>query len=358
MDARIDITLREADQVKPRPPGTELGFGQYFTDHMFLLDFEVERGWHSPRIVPHGPIALDPAASALQYAQEIFEGFKAIRGVDGTVRLFRPDRHGARLLQSARRLCMPELPTDLLLKAVIELVRVDRDWIPTAPNTALYLRPTMIGTEAFLGVRPSRTFTFYIIASPVGSYYEGGFTPVSIWVEEACVRAARGGLGAAKTGANYAASLYAAEQARAHGYAQVLWLDAAEHRYLEEVGTMNLFVQIGDVFLTPPLEGSILDGVTRNSIITLLREWRYEVVERPIAIDEIRRAHAEGRLREVFGCGTAAVISPVGELGYKDQRLVINDKKPGAVAQRLFHELTGIQRGTIPDRHDWLVPVA
>lgn len=353
----IDIAIRAASQTKPRPPSTELGFGQYFTDHMFLMEYDVGRGWHGPRIVPHGPIALDPAASALQYAQEIFEGFKALRGQDGKIRLFRPDRHAARMVQSARRLCMPELPPELLLKAVNELVRIDRDWVPTAPNTALYLRPTMIGTEGFLGVRPSRSFTFYIIASPVGSYYEGGFTPVSIWIEEVCVRAARGGLGAAKTGANYAASLYAAEQAKARGYAQVLWLDAAEHRYLEEVGTMNLFVQLGDTFITPPLEGSILDGVTRSSILTLLREWRHEVVERPVAIDELRRAHAEGRLREVFGCGTAAVISPVGELGYKEQRLIINDKKPGPVSQRLFDELTGIQRGAVADRHGWLVPV-
>ncbi|HMG55568.1 MAG TPA: branched-chain amino acid aminotransferase [Kofleriaceae bacterium] len=354
----IDIAIRTAGQAKLRPPSNELGFGQYFTDHMFVMEFEPERGWHDPRIIPYGPISLDPASSALQYAQEIFEGFKAIRGVDGKIRLFRPDRHAARLCQSAKRLCMPDVASDVLLDAVTALVRLEQDWVPSAPSTALYLRPTMIGTEGFLGVRPSRTYTFYIIASPVGSYYEGGFTPVSIWIEEACVRAARGGLGAAKTGANYAASLYAAEQARAHGYAQVVWLDAAEHKYLEEVGTMNMFVQIGDAFITPPLEGSILDGVTRNSIIALLHDWNCEVIERPVSVDEIRRAHADGKLREVFGCGTAAVISPVGELGYKDQKLVINDNKPGAMAQRLFDELTGIQRGSVPDRHGWLVTVA
>lgn len=352
----IDIAIRKTDQPKPRPWGKELGFGQYFSDHMFLIDWD-GREWHSPRIVPYGPLPLDPAASVLQYAQTVFEGLKALRGQDGKVRLFRPDRHAARLRQSTQRLCMPELPTELLLDAVTQLVRLESDWVPTAPNSALYLRPTMIGTEGFLGVRPSRTYTFYIIASPVGSYYEGGFKPVNIWVEEACVRAAPGGLGAAKTGANYAASLFAAEQAKKYGYAQVLWLDAAEHKYLEEVGTMNLFVQIGDAFITPPIEGSILDGVTRNSILTLLREWGHEVVERPVSIDEIRSAFSEGCLKEVFGCGTGAVIAPVGELRYREHRMVIHDHQPGPVAVRLFDELTGIQRGAIADRHGWLFPV-
>jgi branched-chain amino acid aminotransferase len=350
----IEIAVRRTEQSKPRPPSTDLGFGQYFTDHMFLMDFEAGRGWHSPRIVPYAPLSIDPAASVLQYAQGLFDGFKAIRGQDGKIRLFRPDRHCARMTHGATRMSMPMLQPDVMLQAVMEFVRVEQDWVPSAPNTALYLRPTLIGTEAFLGVRPSRAYTFYIIASAVGAYYAEGFNPVSIWIEEDNVRAARGGLGAVKAGANYAASLYAAERARAKGYAQVLWTDAAEHKYLEEVGTMNLFVQIGDTFLTPPLEGSILDGVTRNSIITLLREWKYEVVERPIAVDEIVRAHGEGRLKDVFGCGTAAVISPVGELGYKDKKMVINDRQPGAMSQRLLQELTGLQQGRIPDHRGWL----
>lgn len=353
----IEIAIHRTGQRKPRPASTDLGFGQHFTDHMFLMDFEAGRGWHSPRLVPYAPLAIDPAASALQYGQAMFDGFKAIRGQDGKIRLFRPDRHCQRMAHGAGRMCMSAVSPDVMLQAVVELVRLDQDWVPSAPNTALYLRPTLIGTEPFLGVRPSRTFTFFIIASPVGAYYAEGFDPVSIWIEEECVRAARGGLGAVKAGANYAASLYAAERARAKGYAQVLWLDAAEHRYLEEVGTMNLFVAIGDALITPPLEGSILEGVTRNSILTLLREWKYEVIERPIAVDEIERAHTEGRLKEVFGCGTAAVISPVGELGYKDRRWIINDRKPGAMSQRLFHELTGIQQGRIPDHRGWLVAV-
>jgi branched-chain amino acid aminotransferase len=352
-----DIAIRRTSQSKPRPLSGNLGFGQYFTDHMFLAEFDAGRGWHNPRVEPYGPLSIDPAASVLQYAQEMFDGFKAIRGQDDKIRLFRPDRHCERMSLGAERMCMPAIPVELMQQAVHELVRVDRDWVPTAPNSALYLRPTLIGTEAFLGVRPSRTYTFFIIASPVGAYYSEGFNPVSIWIEEECVRAARGGLGAVKAGANYAASLYAAVRAKAKGYAQVLWLDAAEHKYLEEVGTMNLFVEIDGTFITPPLEGSILDGVTRRSIMTLLREWKREVIERPISVDEIERAHGEGRLQEVFGTGTAAVISPVGELGYQSKRLVINDKRPGEMAQRLFHELTGIQQGRIADRHGWMVEV-
>lgn len=353
----MDITIRRAEHSKPRPATANLGFGQYFTDHMFVMEHEVDRGWHSARIQPYGPLAIDPASSALQYAQSMFEGFKAIRSHDGKLNLFRPDRHIERMAQGVVRMCMPMVPADLLLQAVKELVRIEHDWVPSAPTTALYLRPTLIGTEGFLGVRPSRRYTFFIIASPVGAYYEQGFNPVSIWIEEECVRAARGGLGAVKAGANYAASLYAAERARTQGYAQVLWLDAAEHRYLEEVGTMNVFVQIGDAFYTPPLEGSLLAGVTRSSILTLLREWKCEVVERRISVDELEQAHGEGRLKEVFGCGTAAVISPVGELGYRNKRLVINDRRPGPVAQKLFETLTGIQQGRIPDTRGWLVPV-
>lgn len=352
-----DIVIRRTTRSKPRPPESELSFGKYFTDHMFLMDYEAGSGWRDPRIVPYEPLSIDPAASVLQYSQGLFEGLKAIRGQDGKIRLFRPDRHVKRLTQGVVRMCMPEVPPDTMLKAVVELVRLDKDWVPSAPNTALYLRPTLIGTEPFLGVRPSRSHTFFIIASPVGTYYAEGLNPVSIWIEEECVRAARGGLGAVKAGANYAASLYAAERAKERGYAQVLWLDAAEHKYIEEVGTMNLFVEIDGVFITPPLEGSILDGVTRNSIMTLLREWNREVVERPIAVDEIAQAHAQGRLTEVFGCGTGVVISPVGELGYRDKRMVINGKKPGPMSQRVFDEITGIQQGRIPDTRGWLVPV-
>jgi branched-chain amino acid aminotransferase len=353
----IDIAVHRTAQAKVRPPSEGLRFGQHFSDHMFLMDYEVGKGWHSPRLVPYGPLSIDPAACALQYAQTLFDGFKAIRGEDGQIRLFRPQRHCARMAQGAQQMCMPELPEDLMLRGIVELVKLDRDWVPSGPNTALYLRSTIIGTEAFLGVRPSRTYTFFLIASPVGAYYAEGFNPVSIWIEEECVRAARGGLGAVKAGANYAASMFAAERAKKNDYAQVLWLDAAEHKYLEEVGTMNLFVAIDGVYITPPLEGSILEGVTRNSIITLLREWNCEVVERRISVDEVERAHEEGRLGEVFGCGTAAVISPVGELGRRGKRMIIGDRKPGAMSQRLLDELTGIQQGRVADRHGWLLPV-
>lgn len=354
----IEIAIHPTAKRKPRPASNApLGFGQLFTDHMFVADYEEGRGWHSARVIPYGPLAIDPAASVLQYAQELFEGFKAIRGVDGKLRVFRPDRHCARLARSSERMCMPVVPQDLVVEAVKELVKIDKDWVPDAPNTALYLRPTLIGTEPFLGVRPSRTYTFFIIASPVGAYYAEGFNPVKIWIETECVRAARGGLGAAKAGANYAASLYAAERAKANGYSQVLWLDAAEHKYLEEVGTMNLFVQIDGAFVTPPLEGSILDGVTRASIITLLRDWGHDVQERRVSVDEVLRAHSERKLGEIFGCGTAAVVSPVGELGYKGERMAVNDGKPGELTQKLFHELTGIQQGRVPDTRGWLLEI-
>jgi branched-chain amino acid aminotransferase len=353
----IEIPIHRTTTPKPRPPSTKLGFGQYFSDHMFLLDYEAGRGWHSPRIVPYGPLSLDPAASALQYAQGLFDGLKAFRSQDGKIRINRAERHCQRLAGGVARMCMPEVPVDLLMRGLFELVRVDRDWVPSEPDTSLYLRPTIIGTEPFLGVRPSRAFTLFVIASPVGAYYEEGFDPVSIWIESECVRAARGGLGAVKAGANYAASLYAAERAKKNGYSQVLWLDAAEHKYLEEVGTMNLFVEIGGVFITPPLEGSILEGVTRNSIITLLREWGQTVLERPVSVDEIAAAHAQGKLGEVFGCGTGAVISPVGELGFAEKRIAIHGGTAGPMSKRLFEELGGIQQGKIPDRHGWMTPI-
>jgi branched-chain amino acid aminotransferase len=354
----MDIAIRKVEHGKARPVTTALGFGKYFTDHMFVAEYEAGLGWRNARIEPYGPLAIDPAASALQYAQALFDGLKAIRARDGKINLFRPDRHYERMAQGCARMCMPAMPAAMMHRAVQELVKLDQAWVPAEPATALYLRPTMIGTEAFLGVRPSRTYTFFLIASPVGAYYDEGFDPVSIWVEDECVRAARGGLGAVKAGANYAASLFAGERAKAAGFAQVLWLDAAEHKYLEEVGTMNVFVRIGDTIATPPLTGSLLEGVTRNSIIALLREWKYDVAERPISVDELERAHRDGQLKEVFGSGTGAVISPVGELGHKTKRWVINDRQPGPLSRQLFDTLIGIQQGRIADTRGWLVPVA
>jgi branched-chain amino acid aminotransferase len=348
------FALKISTSRKPRPNDAELVFGRTFTDHMAMVDYEVERGWFDPRVVPYGPLTLDPAAAVLHYGQELFDGLKAFRGVDGKVRVFRLDRHAKRMHDGAARLCMPSIDEAFVRESVLALVRADREWVPASPQTSLYIRPAMIATEPFLGVRPSRRYLYFVIASPVGGYGGEVFSPVRIWVEDKYVRAAVGGLGAVKSGANYVASLLAAEEAKARGYAQVLWTDAANHRYLEEVGTMNLVVRIGDEFVTPPLGGSILTGVTRDSIITLLRDWGMPVTERPIAMDELLAAHRNGALREVFGCGTAAVITPVGELGWRGEKLVINGGQAGEMARRLYDAVTDIQYGRTADKHGWM----
>jgi branched-chain amino acid aminotransferase len=291
----------------------------------------------------------------LHYAQEMFDGLKAFRGADGRVRFFRLDRHCRRLHDGADRLCIPPIDEALAREALIALVRADRDWVPSAAGTSLYLRPTIIATEPFLGVRPAKRYLFFVIASPVGAYSGAEtFTPARILVEDKYVRAALGGLGGVKAGANYIASLKAAEDAKARGFAQVLWTDAVDHTYLEEVGTMNLVVRIGDEFVTPPLGGSILGGVTRDSVLTLLREWGFVANERPIGMEELLRAHRAGTLREIFGCGTAAVITPVGALGWKGEDIVINDGRPGEASRRLFDAITDIQYGRAADSHGWM----
>jgi branched-chain amino acid aminotransferase len=349
------FSLKVSTARKPRPKDSELGFGKVFTDHMALVDYESERGWFDPRVVPYGPLSLDPAAAVLHYAQEMFDGLKAFRGADGRVRFFRLDRHCRRLHDGADRLCIPPIDEALAREALIALVRADRDWVPSSAGTALYLRPTIIATEPFLGVRPAKRFLFFVIASPVGSYSGGEtFTPARILVEDKYVRSAQGGLGGVKAGANYIASLKAAEDAKARGFAQVLWTDAVDHTYLEEVGTMNLVVRIGDEFVTPPLGGSILGGVTRDSVLTLLREWGFVANERPIGMEELLRAHRAGTLREIFGCGTAAVITPVGALGWKGEDIVINDGRPGEASRRLFDAITDIQYGRAADSHGWM----
>ncbi len=293
----------------------------------------------------------------LHYAQEVFDGMKAFRDRSGRVRLFRPDRHAARLHSSAERLCIPPLDADEVQRGIAALVDVDRDWVPSAIGTALYIRPNVIATEAYLGVRPSRSFLYYIILAPVGGLY-GSVRPVRILVEDQFVRAVEGGVGAAKTAGNYAASLYAAEQAKKAGYDQVLWLDGVQRQYIDEVGTMNIMFRFGDEVVTPPLSGTILPGITRDSIITLLRDWGMPVSERPVSIDEVLAAAADGSLREVWGTGTAAVVSPVGELGYRGHAIVINDGRTGELTQRLYDGLTAIQFGTAPDTHGWMVEVA
>ncbi|HEX5751173.1 MAG TPA: branched-chain amino acid aminotransferase [Archangium sp.] len=353
----LPIEVQRAPTLKPKPPSEGLGFGKYFTDHMFRMEYSPERGWHQARILPHGPLGLDPGAAVLHYAQAVFDGSKVFRGKDGQLRAFRIMDHCKRLYTSAERLAMAPVPPEMAREAIEALVKVEADWVPSAPGTALYVRPTVIASEAFLGVRPADKYTFFIILSPVGSYFSGGAEPVRIWVEQQATRAAKGGLGGAKAAANYAAGLQASMEAKKRGYAQVLWLDAAEHRYIEEVGTMNLFVRIGDEVITPPLEGTFLPGITRESALALMRDWGMKVSERKLSVDEMREAHKKGELREVFGTGTAAVISPVGALGFREGQLVIGDGKVGEVSQRLYDTLTAIQYGTHPDRHGWMTVI-
>ncbi len=352
------IPVTKTTSPRPRTPESELGFGKVFTDHMLTVAWTAAHGWQDAKIVPYGPFAMDPAASVLHYGQAMFEGMKAFRGADGKVRLFRLMRHCQRMQSGAPRLCLPALDPEDMAEAIKAIVKVDADWVPSVPESALYIRPTLIATEAFLGVRPSEQVLFYVILSPVGAYYGGGaLTPVKIFIERQLTRAAPGGIGAVKAAANYAASLQAAVRVKKDGYAQVLWLDGVKHETIEEVGTMNLFVVIGDELVTPPLSDSILSGVTRDCVLTLAREWGVKVSERPLALAELTAAHAAGTLREVFGSGTAAVVSPVGELATESSKMVINDGKVGALSLRLYEEITGIQRGTRPDRHGWLTLV-
>lgn len=354
----MDVHVTKTPTPKPKPPEADLGFGRFFSDHLFAMDFTAAKGWHDARVQPYGPFSIDPAAGVFHYGQAMFEGSKAFRGVDGALRLFRPLAHAQRMLTGAPRLCMPTPTAEEMVEACKALVRVDADWVPKSEGTALYLRPTLIATEGFLGVRPATQYRYFIIASPVGSYYGGGnLKPVRIWVETVEVRAARGGLGAAKAGANYAASLHAAVKAKKAGFDQVLWLDAQSHELVEEVGTMNLFAYLGDTLVTPPLSDSILAGVTRDSVLTLAADLGVKVEQRAISVKELRAAHARGALKEVFGTGTAAVVSPVGELAFAGETMRINDGQPGALGLELYKTITGIQRGTVKDAHGWMEPV-
>lgn len=351
----MEIRITKTTTPKTKPPETELGFGKYFTDHLFAMDYTEGKGWHDARIVPYAPFVMDPAAGVFHYGQAMFEGSKAFRGADGRIRLFRPEAHAHRLAAGAPRLCMPSPSEADMLEAVRALVKVDAEWVPRSEGTSLYLRPTLIGTEAFLGVRPATKYLYFVIASPAGNYFGGkGLKSVRIWVETEEVRAPRGGLGAIKAGANYAASLHSAVRAKKAGYDQVLWLDGKDHEFVEEVGTMNVCFLIGNTIVTPPLSDSILAGVTRDSVLTLSRELGFGVEERPISIKELKAAHQNGQLKEVFGTGTAAVISPVGELAFGGERLEIAGGKPGPVAQQLYETVGAIQRGARPDTHGWL----
>ncbi|NOX80943.1 MAG: branched-chain amino acid aminotransferase [Deltaproteobacteria bacterium] len=355
----LEVTLRKADknQLKAKPDPNKLGFGIYFTDHMFVMRWNRQQGWHNAEITPYQNFSLDPAAMVFHYGQAIFEGMKAYRDSSGQILLFRPTDNLERMNSSALRLCMPRIPVNAVLKALKALIYLDRDWVPYNDGATLYLRPTMIATEPVIGLRSSEEYIFFIIKSPVGAYYAEGFNPVRIYVEDTYVRAAPGGVGAAKTAGNYAASLKAMTEANKKGYSQVLWLDAIDRKYIEEVGTSNIFFVIGDQLITPKLSGSILPGITRDSILQLARDLGIKTQERRISIDEVIAAQEDGSLREAFGSGTAAVISPVGELCYQDRTIIINGGRVGDLSRRLYDNLQDIQRGRQEDVHKWLVRV-
>ena len=354
----MEIAFKKAETLKAHPPDeASLGFGTRFTDYMFVMDYNPEKGWHSPRIEPYGPMQMEPSTMVLHYGQAIFEGMKAYRTAGDAIQLFRPQENLKRLNRSGRRLCMPALDEEFVLRALIELLRIEKDWVPGAPGTSLYIRPTIIATDPYIGLRASHTYRFFIILSPVGAYYPEGFNPVKIWVTSQYVRAVRGGVGEAKTAGNYAASLYATELAHQEGYTQVMWLDGVELKYVEEVGSMNIFFKIAGELVTPMLNGSILSGVTRDSVIRLAESWGMKVTERRIGIDEIYRAHEQGELQEVFGSGTAAVISPVGHIKYDGREITVGDGSVGPVAGRLFKELMDIQYGRAKDPFGWVMPL-
>lgn len=355
MDYNFPITKTPSPKTKPDPD--TLRFGVDFTDHMFIMEYQEGTGWYDGRIVPYAPLSLDPAAVVFHYAQEMFEGLKAYKTPEGKIQLFRPDMNAKRTNRTNDRLCIPQMDEELYVECIKALVRVDQDWIPEKEGTSLYIRPFIIADEPFIGVRRANHYKFIIILSPVGPYYEGGLTPTKIYVEDTYVRATPGGTGEAKCGGNYAASLKAQEEAHAKGYEQILWLDGVERKYVEEIGTSNAFFMIDDEVITAPLEGTILPGITRDSVIALLRKKGIKVSERRITIDEVFSAARDGRLKEMFASGTAAVISPVGELCYKDENVVINGGGIGPVAQELYDTLYGIQTGKIADTFGWTAEI-
>lgn len=340
-----------------RPPYTDtskLGFGQYFTDHMFVARYETGKGWYEAKTVDYNDFKISPAASVLHYSQEVFEGMKAYRSADDRVLVFRPEQNARRMNRSAQRICLPTIPEELFLQGVKEVVLQDKEWIPGDEGTSLYIRPTMIGDDGFLGIKVSNRFTFFIVLSPVGPYYKEGFNPIPIYVEDQLVRACVGGVGDIKTGGNYAASLLADTRAKEKGFTQVLWLDSKEHRYAEEVGSMNIFFVMGNKVITPALNGSILPGITRDSVLTLAPDLGYEVEERAIPIQEILEGIEKGTVTECFGSGTAAVISPVGSLHYKGVDYELNGGKVGEVTANLYHHLVDIQYGRVRDPYGWV----
>jgi branched-chain amino acid aminotransferase len=358
---KMDIKIIKAgsDRLREKPGFNDnLTFGDIFTDHMLVIDYNAGNGWYNARIMPYGNFQIDPAAMGIHYAQEIFEGLKAYRGKADEIYLFRPEENIRRFNASASRLCMPRVDEKVFMDGMKKLILLDRDWIPKNKGTSLYIRPAMFATEPHLGVRPAKEYLFFIILCPVGAYYREGLNPVKIYVEDKYIRAAAGGLGEAKTGGNYAASLLASEEAKAKGFTQVLWLDAAEREYIDEVGTMNIFFIINDEIITAPLTGSVLRGITRDSVIQLGKDWGLKVSERKISIHEILDAAKNGQLREAFGTGTAAVISPVGQITYKGQDHIVAGGKMGEISLKLYNELIGIQYGLKEDVHGWRVKIS
>ncbi len=356
-DIEVAVNKVTESKLKEKPDQSRLQFGNIFTDHMFLMKWNSEEGWHDAEICPYQNFNLDPAAMVFHYGQAIFEGMKAYKGKDDQVFLFRAEDNLKRMNKSALRMCMPRMSEEFVLKALKALIYLEKEWIPTAKGSALYIRPTLIAVEPMLGVRPAKEYYFFIILSPVGAYYKEGFNPTRIFVSDTHVRAAKGGVGDVKTCGNYAASLYASEEASKAGYTQVLWLDAVERKYVEEVGTSNIFFKINNQLVTPALGGSILPGITRDSVIKLAEKWGVEVVERTISIDEVIDCVNDGSLQEMFATGTAAVISPVGEFRYQDKDYVVNAGKTGDLSQKLFDEIQAIQFGESEDPFKWITRV-
>lgn len=353
----MQLTITKAEQFKTKPDEAKLGFGTIFTDHMFNMDYSPENGWHNPRVEPYASIDMDPATMVLHYGQGVFEGLKAFRTEAGAVQLFRPKDNFKRMNNSCRLICIPQIDEAFALDALKQLLVIEKDWVPSAPGTSLYIRPTIYAADPFLGVRASHTYRFFIILSPVGAYYAEGFNPVKILVTKDHVRAVRGGVGEAKTPGNYAASLFAAEQAHKQGYTQVLWLDGIEQKYVEEVGAMNIFFVINGELITPVLDGSILHGITRDAVVALAKAWNLSVAERKIGMDEIIDAHASGKLEEIFGSGTAAVISPVGEIKYGDKVMTIGGGGVGPMAKKFFEAISDMQYGKAEDPFGWIESV-
>ncbi|MBR6793773.1 MAG: branched-chain amino acid aminotransferase [Clostridia bacterium] len=351
---KFDITVTKTAAPKEHPADeSKLGFGRIFTDHMFLMDYNTEEGWHDARIVPFAPIPIHPASTVLHYGAEIFEGMKAYRAADGSIRLFRPMENIKRLNNSAERLCLPQIDEEACLDIIKTLVELEKDWVPHSEGTSLYIRPFLYGNDPHLGVHAVHNATFAIILSPVGAYYAEGLNPVKIAIESEDVRAVRGGTGYAKCGGNYAASLRAGERAERNGYTQVLWLDGVERKYIEEVGAMNVMFKVNGKIITPALTGSVLPGITRKSCVELLKSWGYEVEERLFSVDELFEAVENGALEEAWGTGTAAVVSPIGHLFYKEKEYTVCNNEIGPLTQKLYDNLTGIQWGKLEDTLGW-----